>query len=53
MMPASAIMPIIDVAVNCAPSSACPGITPMIVSGIGAMMMSGTAYDPNCATTSR
>ena len=44
MMPASAIMPIIDVAVNCAPSSACPGITPMIVSGIGAMMISGTTY---------
>ena len=35
MIPASAIMPIIDVAVNCAPSSACPGMTPMIVSGIG------------------
>ncbi len=35
MIPASAIIPIIDVAVNCAPSSAWPGITPMIVSGIG------------------
>ena len=53
MMPASAIMPIIEVAVNCAPSSACPGITPMIVSGIGAMITSGTAYEPNWATTSR
>jgi len=42
MMPASAIMPIIDVAVNWAPSRAWPGITPMTVSGIGAMMMSGT-----------
>ena len=41
MIPASAIMPIIDVAVNCAPSSACPGMTPIIVSGIGAMMTSG------------
>ena len=41
MMPASAIMPIIEVAVNCAPSSAWPGITPMMVSGIGAMMISG------------
>ena len=53
IMPASAIMPIIDVAVNCAPSKACPGITPMMVSGIGAMMMSGVKYEPNCATTSR
>jgi hypothetical protein len=34
-------MPIMLVAVYCAPSSACPGITPMRVSGIGAMMMSG------------
>ena len=41
MMPASAIIPIIEVAVNCAPSSAWPGITPMTVSGIGAMMISG------------
>ena len=30
MMPASAIMPIMLVAVNCAPSSAWPGITPMM-----------------------
>jgi len=41
MIPASAIIPIIEVAVNGAPSSACPGITPMMVSGIGAMMTSG------------
>ena len=41
MMPASAIMPIMLVAVYCAPSSAWPGITPMMVSGIGAMMISG------------
>jgi len=41
MMPASAIIPIMLVAVYCAPSSACPGITPTIVSGIGAMMISG------------
>ncbi len=52
MIPASAIMPIIEVAVNCAPRSAWPGITPMIVSGIGAMMTSGTTYERNCATTS-
>ena len=43
MMPASAIMPIIDVAVNWAPRSACPGMMPMSVSGIGAMITSGTA----------
>ena len=42
MMPASAIMPIMLVAVYCAPSRACPGMTPMMVSGIGAMMISGT-----------
>ena len=53
MIPASAIIPIMLVAVYCAPSSACPGITPMTVSGMGAMMMSGTRYEPNCATTSR
>ncbi|MCY1562020.1 hypothetical protein D9M68_993530 [compost metagenome] len=41
MMPASAIMPIMLVAVYCAFSSAWPGITPMMVSGIGAMMISG------------
>ncbi|MNC88289.1 hypothetical protein D3C83_40900 [compost metagenome] len=53
MMPASAIMPIIEVAVKLAPSSACPGMTPMRVSGIGAMMMRGARYERNCATTSR
>ena len=41
MMPASAIMPIMLVAVNCAPSRAWPGITPINVNGIGAMMISG------------
>ena len=29
MMPASAIMPIIEVAVNCAPTERVPGITPI------------------------
>ena len=53
MIPASAIMPIIDVAVKFAPSRACPGITPMTVSGIGAMITSGARYERNCATTSR
>ena len=43
MIPASAIMPIIEVAVNCAPSRAWPGMMPISVSGIGAMMISGTA----------
>ncbi|MNT70200.1 hypothetical protein D3C72_2085590 [compost metagenome] len=41
MMPARAIIPIMLVAVYCAPSKAWPGITPMMVSGMGAMMMSG------------
>ena len=31
----------VEVAVNGAPSSACPGITPMMVSGMGAMMING------------
>ena len=44
---------IIEVAVNCAPSNAWPGSTPITVSGIGAMMTSGTVYDRNCPTTSR
>ena len=33
MIPASAIMPIMEVAVKLAPSKACPGMTPMIVKG--------------------
>ena len=53
MIPASAIIPIMLVAVNCAPSRAWPGMTPTIVSGMGAMMISGVRYEPNCATTSR
>ena len=43
IMPARAIMPIMEVAVKLAPSRACPGMTPMMVRGIGAMMISGTA----------
>ena len=46
MMPASAIMPIMEVAVNCAPVRAWPGITPMMVKGMGAMMTSGTTRSP-------
>ena len=38
MMPANAIMPIMDVAVNCEPNIAWPGMTPMIVSGMAAMI---------------
>eukprot|EP01034_Spumella_vulgaris_P028033 gene28033-34825_t len=49
-MPANAIMPIMLVAVYCACSKAWPGITPIMVSGIGAMMMRGVRYEPNCAT---
>ena len=41
MMPGSAIIPIIAGGRELAPSRAWPGITPMMVSGIGAMMMSG------------
>ena len=41
MMPANAIMPIMDVAVNCEPNIAWPGMTPMIVNGMGAMMTKG------------
>ena len=53
MIPANAIMPIIDVAVNWAPRSAWPGITPITVRGIGAMIIKGVTYDLNCATTSK
>ena len=41
MMPASAIIPMIEGAVNCSRSGAWPGRMPISVSGIGAMMMSG------------
>ena len=52
MIPASAIIPIIDVAVKKAPVRACPGRMPMSVSGIGAMMTSGILNDWNQPTTS-
>src|SRR5665213_1107654 len=38
MIPASAIIPIMDVAVKNAPVIACPGRMPMSVSGMGAMI---------------
>ena len=52
MIPASAIMPIIDVAVKKAPVIACPGRMPISVSGMGAMITSGTVNDWNQPTTS-
>ena len=52
MIPASAIIPIIEVAVKKAPVSAWPGRMPISVSGIGAMMTSGTLKDWNHPTTS-
>ncbi len=45
-------MPIIDVAVKNAPVTACAGRIPINVSGIGAMITSGTMNDWNHATTS-
>ena len=52
MMPASAIMPIMLVAVKNAPLIACPGRIPMSVSGIGAMITSGIVKLWNHPTTS-
>ena len=52
MMPASAMKPIIEVAVNSAPNSQWPGMMPTRVSGIGAMMMAGRLKLPNSITTS-
>ena len=51
MMPASAMKPIIDVAVNGAWNSQCPPRIPMKVSGIGVRITSGSLNEPNCATT--
>ena len=51
-MPASAISPITDGAVKNAPLRACPGRMPISVSGIGAMITSGTLNDLNQPTTS-
>ena len=52
MMPASAMNPIIEVAVNGAPSSQWPSMMPISVSGIGVRITSGSRKLPNCATTS-
>ena len=51
MMPASAMNPIIDVAVNGALNSQCPNTMPIRVSGIGVRITSGSLKLPNCATT--
>ena len=51
IMPASAMNPIIEVAVNGAPNSQCPSTMPIKVSGIGVRMTSGSLKLPNCATT--
>ncbi len=53
MMPASAMKPIIDVAVNGAPSAQWPSTMPISVSGTGVSTTSGSTNDPNCATTRR
>ena len=42
MMPASAMKPIIEVAVNGAPNSQCPATMPISVSGTGVRMTSGS-----------
>ena len=56
MMPARAIQPIIDVAVNSPPhpiwkNSMCAGMIPSNVSGMGAMISAGTRKLPNSQTT--
>ena len=51
MMPASAMKPIIEVAVNGAANSQWPSMMPMKVSGIGVRMTSGSLNEPNWATT--
>ena len=51
MIPASAMKPIIEVAVNGAPNSQWPSMMPMKVSGIGVRITSGSLNEPNCATT--
>ncbi len=52
MMPASAMNPIMEVAVKSAPMSQWPGTIPSRVSGMGAMITAGVTKLPNSATTS-
>ncbi|SMN02350.1 hypothetical protein SPONN_879 [uncultured Candidatus Thioglobus sp.] len=51
IIPAKAIQPIIEVAVNSALSSQCPGTIPSNVNGIGAIITAGIIKLPNCHTT--
>ena len=51
MMPASAIQPIIEVAVNSASKSQWPGMIPRRVRGMGAMIRAGIRKSPNSQTT--
>ena len=51
IMPASAIKPIIEVAVNGAPNSQWPGTMPIRVKGIGTMTIAGVMKLPNSQTT--
>ncbi len=53
MMPASAMKPIIEVAVNGAPSIQWPSMMPISVSGTGVRMTSGSLNEPNWPTTRR
>ena len=53
MMPASAMKPIIDVAVKAAPSIQWPSTMPIKVNGTGVSTTRGSLNEPNCATTSR
>ena len=51
MIPASAIMPIIEVAVKNAPNTRCPGAIPTSVNGMAVIMTSGVTKLPNQATS--
>jgi len=51
IIPARAINPIIDVAVNSAPNNQCPGIIPTSVKGMGAIIIAGKLKLPNSITT--
>ena len=52
IIPASAIKPIIDVAVNSAPIIQCPGAIPIMVNGMGAITIKGIKKLRNSQTTS-
>ncbi len=51
MMPASAMKPIMEVAVNGALNSQWPIMMPISVKGIGVRITSGSLKEPNWATT--